>query len=281
MEFWEWADSETTDGRLPGVTLEQLCEIVLDTTLDFWLAVVEAGWLQVDGNALIVPNFDRWMGKSAKKRLENTERQRTSRKSKTVEAEPVALLSRKKCDKSATTEQNRREEDSLPPTPLPQNQTDPTSRVLPCDHPELIPVARAVVEFYQNETKVPHAIRGAPAVVLPLLLQGHSDERLRTAVCNYAAACRRNGTEPRYRLSAKSFFEEEVFAHFEAQPDPGADPEDDSGYLATQELLREMREQDRKVHEEWKSSGIKPGQSPFDFVSSLKIVGKNGTVQAG
>lgn len=97
MEFWEWADSETSTGELPSITLEQLPEIITGTNKSFWQAVVDEGWLTQSKQGLAIPRFERWLGNSAKKRLENNLRQR---------------LSREKRDKSATTEQNRTEEET-------------------------------------------------------------------------------------------------------------------------------------------------------------------------
>jgi hypothetical protein len=95
MEFWAWADSETEDGRLPGVALDQLPQVIPNTHPSFWQAVVEASWLQVDGRGLTIPNFSRWMGASAKKRLNKNARQarwrapgKTTGRSKTVTEKP-------------------------------------------------------------------------------------------------------------------------------------------------------------------------------------------------
>ena len=105
-EFWEWADSETEDGRLPGLTIETLSIVVPDTDDQFWTAVVQVGWLQVEAPTLIIPNFERWLGRCAKKRLKDVLRQQTHRARK-----PTPDLSRNERDKSVTTVQDITEQE--------------------------------------------------------------------------------------------------------------------------------------------------------------------------
>src|SRR5262245_28090318 len=78
-DFWDWADGETEDGFLTDVSLEDLPAIVPDTEPRFWRAVVVAGWLIVEPGGLRLPNFERWMGQSAKRRLRDTKRKRSVR----------------------------------------------------------------------------------------------------------------------------------------------------------------------------------------------------------
>lgn len=75
MDFWEWADSETDNGLLPNLTIAELSQAIPGTDERFWLAVVQAGWLLVGNTGLTIPNFDRWLGRSAKKRLQKNRRQ--------------------------------------------------------------------------------------------------------------------------------------------------------------------------------------------------------------
>ncbi len=75
MDFWDWADAETADGTLPGLTLAQLPGLVPDTDPAFWSAVVASGWLVATQSGLTIPNYERWMGKSAKRRLTKNARQ--------------------------------------------------------------------------------------------------------------------------------------------------------------------------------------------------------------
>jgi hypothetical protein len=98
MEFWEWADSETADGSIPKLTPTDLAIVIPETNETFWLAVVQAGWLRVDASGLAIPNFERWLGKNAKRRLMETRRKAESR------------LSASDADKKRTTVQDSTEQ---------------------------------------------------------------------------------------------------------------------------------------------------------------------------
>lgn len=126
MEFWEWADAETEDGLLRGISVRSLSASHADIDGTFVRAMSEVGWLFVrDNNVIEVPNFERWMGRSAKRRLKETERRRNNRH-KAPEVAPndgaAAKVSASDADKtrpnSGTTEQNRTEQElNTPPIP--------------------------------------------------------------------------------------------------------------------------------------------------------------------
>jgi hypothetical protein len=127
LDFWEWADGESVDGSIPGVSLSQLTSII-GADLVFWNSVVATGWLEThDSEGLIVPNFDRWLGNSAKSRLVETRRKQAYRSRDEV----VPDLSQKKRDKNGTTEEKRREEKREEKTPR------------ACDPPAPVPVQHA------------------------------------------------------------------------------------------------------------------------------------------
>lgn len=99
---WMWFDEQTEDGRALGAT-----EALLDSEVGhagLADALRQVGWLHAREGALELPNFDRIMGQSAKKRAKNNERQRNHRGNEIVT---------KKCDKSVTKEKKRREEKKL------------------------------------------------------------------------------------------------------------------------------------------------------------------------
>ncbi len=75
IEFWCWADGETDDGVLPGCTFGIVDRVVGHN--GFADAMVQIGWLVKDptGKGLIVPNFERHMGESAKRRSLASRRQ--------------------------------------------------------------------------------------------------------------------------------------------------------------------------------------------------------------
>lgn len=77
MRVWEWADTNTTDGSILGIGLD-----FVDRKAGiegFSSAMIEAGWLLVDGMGLLFPNFTRHNGNSAKTRALEAERKRLER----------------------------------------------------------------------------------------------------------------------------------------------------------------------------------------------------------
>lgn len=79
MEFWEWADGETEDGYLPFMSVRNLSASQADTDETFWGHVADVGWLVIEDGGILIPNFSRWMGASAKRRLNDTNRKRQNR----------------------------------------------------------------------------------------------------------------------------------------------------------------------------------------------------------
>lgn len=66
LRVWGWFDKHTENGNAVGVTFTLLDRITNVT--GFAEAMAVSGWLEQDGHVLIIPNFDRHNGKSAKKR---------------------------------------------------------------------------------------------------------------------------------------------------------------------------------------------------------------------
>jgi hypothetical protein len=77
VRVWAWADGQTTDGTIDSIRLEDIDAIVEHE--GFAAALAEAGWLLVDKRGVIIPNFDRHNGESAKKRVLAAERKRRQR----------------------------------------------------------------------------------------------------------------------------------------------------------------------------------------------------------
>ena len=77
VRLWAWADSQTTDGVIDGVRQEDLDAIVEHDGVA--AALVEAGWLVADSRGVILPNFERHNGESAKKRVLAAERKSRQR----------------------------------------------------------------------------------------------------------------------------------------------------------------------------------------------------------
>lgn len=76
MEFWEWADGETSDGLLPGLTIRSLSALHADVLPQFFHAMSAVGWVIEETAGVRLPHFDRWMGRSAKRRLKDILRKR-------------------------------------------------------------------------------------------------------------------------------------------------------------------------------------------------------------
>lgn len=74
VRFWGWADEQTATGQLEGLTLDDVdAAIRMD---GFGRAMAGVGWLLVDDIGLIVPNFERHMSQSAKRRALDAGRKR-------------------------------------------------------------------------------------------------------------------------------------------------------------------------------------------------------------
>jgi hypothetical protein len=126
LDFWIWVDDESEDGQLPGMSPDQLPGLFSGTDAALWSAVISAGWLIHRSTGLEVPNFQRWLGRSAKRRLKETERkcqERTDNPPPPIRPHRVRKMSASDADKMRTTEEKRTEEnrgDKSPPKLLPK-----------------------------------------------------------------------------------------------------------------------------------------------------------------
>lgn len=77
MLLWEWADAQTQGGDLPGISAEQVDGLV--GYAGFAEVGARVGWLEFDDDGLILPNFLRHNGQSAKKRAIDAYRKRAAR----------------------------------------------------------------------------------------------------------------------------------------------------------------------------------------------------------
>lgn len=102
MMMWEWADDNTIDGHVEGVTAGDIdAEVGLN---GFSLAVESVGWLRFHEGGVSIPRWDRHNGESAKSRALATERQSRKRHA------DVTPMSRSKRDKSVTSREQSRAE---------------------------------------------------------------------------------------------------------------------------------------------------------------------------
>lgn len=101
---WCLFDAHSIDGNLDGYTTE-----ILDSHLGwdgFSDEMIRVGWLEINDYGLNTPRFDEHNGQSAKRRAQETERKRESRKTSAPNA-----------DKKRTREEKRRED--IKPTSQP------------------------------------------------------------------------------------------------------------------------------------------------------------------
>ena len=110
---WALFDTYTTDGILHGYDAETLDE---EVGVDGWSANLQhVGWLVIEAQALIMPEFETWLGHSAKRRLKDAQRKKEERKTVRKTSAICPQNVRKKTDKKRTTEQKRTEHSSFPP----------------------------------------------------------------------------------------------------------------------------------------------------------------------
>jgi len=97
MAVWCLFDAHSTDGRLASYSLEAIDEQVGMPGFGHAMAAVE--WIAEDATGLVLPEFDKHNGQSAKRRAQEADRKREARKSSATDA-----------DKVRTREEKRREE---------------------------------------------------------------------------------------------------------------------------------------------------------------------------
>lgn len=97
MSVWSLFDAHSEDGRLSGYSPETLDEMA--AWPGFASAMMSVQWLEMDGESLSLPRFEAHNGLSAKRRVQDADRKRESRKVSASEA-----------DKTVTREEKRREE---------------------------------------------------------------------------------------------------------------------------------------------------------------------------
>lgn len=102
--LWGWASHETHDGLLARLRLADLC-VAVGADEAFWNAVVASGWLLETPAGLVIPNFERWNGATAKARLQKTLRQKKWRAG--VDAKVDTPVGARVGAAAPTTEQNQ------------------------------------------------------------------------------------------------------------------------------------------------------------------------------
>jgi hypothetical protein len=106
VQFWSWADSNTVDGLVDGVALQDVDAVLSCPGLCAALEMV--GWLQVDKEKerIRIPKFARHNGESAKKRALTNRRQAKWRN---------AVVDGDASTKASTREEKRRDKNKTAP----------------------------------------------------------------------------------------------------------------------------------------------------------------------
>jgi hypothetical protein len=92
--FWAWADEHSVDGNALSVT-----QVWIDETLirkqGFCASLESVGWMRSGDDGLVLPDFDRHNGKSAKKRAQTAIRVSKTRSGSTAKTCNAASVTRK------------------------------------------------------------------------------------------------------------------------------------------------------------------------------------------
>lgn len=108
---WSLFDTYSHDGKLVGYDAETLNRFI---GIDHWAENLQhVGWLVVEPQCLVMPDFETWMGRSAKRRMQETRRKKNARKT-------CPQNVRTHADKMRTTGQDRTGQKNTPLPPLPE-----------------------------------------------------------------------------------------------------------------------------------------------------------------
>ncbi|ANS03324.1 hypothetical protein [uncultured Mediterranean phage uvDeep-CGR2-KM19-C37] len=109
VSFWGWCSSQSCDGSVAGVVLDDVPHVV-GGDREFYLALVNAGWLVANDDGINIPRFGRWLSNGAKSRLNKNRRQAAWRDRAASCDNRGALVDAPPSTKATTREEKRREE---------------------------------------------------------------------------------------------------------------------------------------------------------------------------
>jgi len=150
VRFWIWCQSHTVDGFLAGLCPELIARVAHVST-KFLESLEKVGWLEVSDQGVRIPNFDRWFGGAAKRRLMEARKKRLQRESKAKQPsnnrlsrscpDSVPILSRCDRDKNGTRGEESRGENLLNPSASAEGSSEPNgvrSEPPPADPPVFV-----------------------------------------------------------------------------------------------------------------------------------------------
>lgn len=81
MAIWEWADDNTINGHIDGASADTVDMIAICPGFAAAMARTRPhSWIVLDDDGVMFPNYERWNGRCAKKRLIDADRQRRHRR---------------------------------------------------------------------------------------------------------------------------------------------------------------------------------------------------------
>ncbi len=159
IRFWIWCQAHTADGHLSGMDTAMI-SAVSHVPERFLGALQTVGWLQVTNSGCFIPNFERWLSRGAKRRLQDRQRKRNAKAENSAshpqtfhkDSAKVPQIFRKnsasKAEKKRTTEEKRREYNNPPYIP-------PLERGGKAAKPPLGPLEGREAESEQSQESVP------------------------------------------------------------------------------------------------------------------------------
>jgi hypothetical protein len=112
VRFWCWVDQQMSE-KCPKIYghLSMVDSIV--GHVGFGQAIVDAGWLTIDGKCLSIPNYDEHLSESSKKRAEEAKKKRIARRKAIVGPKTEGQMSEENGTESGPEKEKRREELNL------------------------------------------------------------------------------------------------------------------------------------------------------------------------
>ena len=115
FRIWSWFDDHTEKGDAPSVTRALLDR--MSGVTGFGDAMVDVGWLVESDHGLVIPNFDRHNGKTAKNRALSAKRNAELRRKRDAKRDAPSVT-------SASPREEKRREETSPPNPPPDSGGD-------------------------------------------------------------------------------------------------------------------------------------------------------------